>query len=370
MRKRPLAEVDVPLLNGKNGKEIELKFSNDYKKRDYRLLEVPKELETELLKGANLRLVGSDSGKLDAVICTASQTYSIKKVETSNSVCLIAPGDEGNVVATCPYFYELLESKPTFTDVEQRLQQTVYRGADLEEMYPPDKTLLMTREEMAGMMLASEEEVAAALTELNVIEIDGFMRIMSKDAKWDLAKKLINEIVLADLNFDAIDDADLRRRLAESEGSVDYTLFAHTLADLGTLRDGRWVLQRDRLATTAAHVVFREDSKKFHEKEAYMTAWELSLPKGVRARDELLDGVALSVAQHAGGSEAFYTYLPAAEAGETVGERFRHVFAVKAKLTRRELRPYLLLQDADEAKEDELLVQYTNPVDGAFTLKI
>lgn len=53
--------------------------------KKYRLFEVPKSFYQELQAGSS-RIVGDD--KTDAVICSISKTYSIKKVETSNSVYL------------------------------------------------------------------------------------------------------------------------------------------------------------------------------------------------------------------------------------------------------------------------------------------
>jgi hypothetical protein len=59
-------------------------------KSSYKLFEVPKSFSIE--SGEKLRLIGDDTNH--AVLCTESKTYAIKKVETSNSVFLVAPSDD------------------------------------------------------------------------------------------------------------------------------------------------------------------------------------------------------------------------------------------------------------------------------------
>lgn len=58
-------------------------------KTSYKLFEVPKSFT--ITTGEQLRLIGNDTNH--AVLCTDTKTYAIKKVETSNSVFLVAPSD-------------------------------------------------------------------------------------------------------------------------------------------------------------------------------------------------------------------------------------------------------------------------------------
>ena len=56
----------------------------------YKLFEVPKDFSLPV--GQQLRLIGDDSNH--AVLCTDAKTFAIKKVETSNSVFLVAPSED------------------------------------------------------------------------------------------------------------------------------------------------------------------------------------------------------------------------------------------------------------------------------------
>lgn len=52
--------------------------------KDLRLIEINDEIEKKLQKGITLKLIGSET-HMDTVLCTDDKTYSIKKVETSNT---------------------------------------------------------------------------------------------------------------------------------------------------------------------------------------------------------------------------------------------------------------------------------------------
>ena len=56
----------------------------------YKLFEVPKNFS--ISPNEELRFIGDDTNH--AVFCTDSKTYAIKKVETSNSVFLVAPSED------------------------------------------------------------------------------------------------------------------------------------------------------------------------------------------------------------------------------------------------------------------------------------
>jgi hypothetical protein len=60
--------------------------------------------------GGDLRIIGDENS--DAVFCTLNKTYSIKKVETSNAVCLVPPIPQGDgpvffIEAIKQYYYEV-----------------------------------------------------------------------------------------------------------------------------------------------------------------------------------------------------------------------------------------------------------------------
>jgi hypothetical protein len=340
-------------------------------KRDIRLIEIPKEVEKKLKSsdGCELQILGSEDA-LNAVLCTDDQTFSIKKVETSNTVCLVPPvvdsehilSDIYSVVATCPCFYELKQTSPNFDEVEKMLRKSLYRGIEAEKEYPPKEEDLLSYQDIQNMALASRKELDKALKEFQTVEIDGKIRIMSKDAKWSIAKQLMNEIILADFDIEKLSDAELRD--VTRDDPIDFMLYEHTLNTLGTLdAEGFWCLEAEKLAQTAAHIIFREKNDEFILIESFMENWELKLPKGVKTDSSLLGGIALAVTR-GGTVDNFYTYAPFAELGSTNKCRLAAVFKIKSKLTKSELRPYISVDsDATDATKDDIITSLTRKVD-------
>lgn len=69
---------------------------SDGLKSSYKLFEVPKSFTQAPLE--QIRIIGDENdSSSNAVLCTGDKTFAVKKVETSNSVFLVAPGgQEGN----------------------------------------------------------------------------------------------------------------------------------------------------------------------------------------------------------------------------------------------------------------------------------
>lgn len=70
--------------------DLSLRFSSSFPARKLLLVELPPEVLECVVNGEDLQIKGSDQGP-DAVLCTSNKTFSIKKVETSNSVFLVPP---------------------------------------------------------------------------------------------------------------------------------------------------------------------------------------------------------------------------------------------------------------------------------------
>ena len=73
------------------------------------------------MQNGNVRLVGDTTG--DAVLCTADKTYEIKKVETSNAVCMVPSIPLGAPASFCIEsimndFFEVRRARRPFSPLE------------------------------------------------------------------------------------------------------------------------------------------------------------------------------------------------------------------------------------------------------------
>lgn len=96
---------DFLLTEEANG-SVEIRFEAQSVGKKYRFFEVSQSLLSEINE-AGCRIVGDNSS--DAVLCTSSKTYSIKKVETSNSIYLVPPSSQPHVYWLTPPHREYYE---------------------------------------------------------------------------------------------------------------------------------------------------------------------------------------------------------------------------------------------------------------------
>jgi hypothetical protein len=108
MKRQKLDTDNGLILPNSTKKDNEIVFSANYGNRDLRLFECPKEVIEDFKQNGVMRIVGEQQG--DAVLCSSSRTYAIKKVETSNSVYLVPPSQSENFVIESKhfFFYEVL----------------------------------------------------------------------------------------------------------------------------------------------------------------------------------------------------------------------------------------------------------------------
>ena len=112
--KRARVEAMESLTNGQGTKT--LTFSTSFGGNDVRLIEISEDMAKSIERGETLSIIGSNEtskgGTTDAVLCSQNKTYTIKKVETSNSVLIVPPSDENTyqIHSLSQYYYEL---KPT-----------------------------------------------------------------------------------------------------------------------------------------------------------------------------------------------------------------------------------------------------------------
>ena len=153
-RKKPKAAKTIPLYD--TTEETKVLFSRDFKGDDaYKLVAVNADLLAAIEKGEKVCLKGSE-GKNDAVLCTEKKTYQMKKVETSNTVLLVPPGNsEHHIVSKSTYSYELTAMEPKLDELRQLLSVSEYKGYEEETESRVSKSDLYTRADLENLVLSS-----------------------------------------------------------------------------------------------------------------------------------------------------------------------------------------------------------------------
>lgn len=130
--------------------------------------------------GDRLTMKGTPSD--DAVICTPTQTFSLRTITVSNSMLFLRPDEVTNDLYIQDTVHEVLElqpSVPRLGRVEKLLRGTQWDGMRgtkrprQEEEGGRARGKRYTRAQMQSVVQASDAELDAGFRERNVIEVDG-----------------------------------------------------------------------------------------------------------------------------------------------------------------------------------------------------
>ena len=353
------------LYDNKNN-DIVIKFSQSYsnqdESRDLRLIETSLDMIKKIKSGESLRLIGSKGDKGDdTVLCTNDQTYSIKKVETSNSVFLIPSSlnNEYNIIANCGTYYELKPINGRIEQLEELLKQTQYNGSD-----DNNTTLnLLSRNDLEQYVQASKKELDDAFDKLGVIELQGKMRMISRSASREVIRCVLDTIMENDWSINNIDETLCCNNMKD----IDPVLLHAALLKLGHVIEKKettsiWKLDEESIAKATAHILFcshKSIKDKSWQCDDFMIEWQSRTPGVSELDQKLLYGIAIKI-------DNGFKYLPVENMNKDASYRFNQLFQYKRSYSKLELVPYL---EDITLKVDELLIQHTKNIDDLYYQK-
>lgn len=367
-----------------------LKFSDDFKSTDFRLIEVDDELMNKIKSGERIQLVGDP--KADAVLCTSSSTFSVKKVETSNSIYLVQQSNSINfeISAKCEDYYELTRITPNSHQLEILLHPTIYHGMEYEKEHPVDPSMLVRKSDLQSKIQASEIERNDLLKQLNVIEFfNGSIRMISKKLLYTFLSDLINAIIAHRWDIHHLSQSDIMKEL-QLNFDEDCQILEHVLGSVGQRNSkalNYWILDSLLVCKSVAHILFLE---RYYLKQPYqpvqgkfplkmdvlwpvddfMSTWAIRVPSGCVPDKSLLEGIAIMERNTILPS---FLYLPADSLSRDIKERMINLFTVREKYSLEEITPYLIdivHQSTGSSKSvTSLLLQHARLVDGFYFSK-
>lgn len=234
----------------------------------------------------------------DTVFCTGDKTYSIKKVETSNTVYIVpkSASNEYNVNAQCKEYYELKPIPGKISRITELLKNTEYNGVDKESEV--DTSLLLTSQELREQIQASDFEYFNAIKSLGIIELNGKMRIVNPVVIRELIRYVCDTIMENSWDISNLDFRQLHAEISE----VNENLLLHTLSLVGETinsssnsSESIWKLNRSLLAIQAAHYIFQTQDPpngKSWLLDDFMSSLTMKTPGSGALQDDILDGIA------------------------------------------------------------------------------
>lgn len=232
-----------------------IEFSQDFGERDIRLIEVDESLASHIQGGGNISIVGNISQK-DAVLCTDSASYAMRRVETSNHLFIT---EDTRVCAQSNYHYELVVITPQPPQhIIELLKQTALKSILEEQQTRTINTHLLDRNELQSMMLCSSDEFNKIIQRMGVIEINSKMRMVSISA--------LVEVFAEILDLALIRGWGLRMKQQDcfdAMTSVDNTLIEYALSKMGSRAEESpfiWELSPERVFQACARVFIHSQS--------------------------------------------------------------------------------------------------------------
>lgn len=249
------------------------------------------------LLGQTMALIGS-AGVNDTVFCTSDKTYSIKKVETSNTVYIVpkSTSNEYKVSAQCKEYYELKMIPAKISRVSELLKNTEYNGIEHEASI--DTNLLLTPQELREQIQASDIEYANAIKSLGVVKLNDKMRIINSVVIRELIRYVCDTIMENSWDINHLSFHQLYSKMNE----VNESLLLHTLSLVGEKKNSSsddnqafWVLNRSLLATQTARYIFETEdcpNGKYWVLDDFMSLLAMKTPGSGSFPDDILDGIA------------------------------------------------------------------------------
>ncbi|WOO76835.1 putative sister chromatid cohesion protein DCC1 [Vanrija pseudolonga] len=166
---------------------ITVRFPQTQDDESYQLLELPPEILAQVEGGSVVPLTIKGRPADDSVLCTPDKTYTLRSVTISNSLVILRAPEE-RTLAIRDICHEVLECVPAAGRVERVgvvLRESAWRGLGAEEAANGSRKRKRdaagkryTRAQLESIVQASDAELATALREQNVVEVDGHMLLL------------------------------------------------------------------------------------------------------------------------------------------------------------------------------------------------
>lgn len=326
--------------------------------REFRLLELPPELDTAISKGIEAPF--AIHGRLvdDAALSTEDATYAVRQVTQTNTMLLCSPAVQDDKLVlqmhrSAPEILELAPMAARLDRMPELLAESEYAGESAEGLLTARR---YTPREVRSVVQASTREFEAGLREHHVVFLDGYLRRISPEFCFDQLRVLVNQLDI----------------LACEPHAVPYSPVVHALEKAGARKEVaqallEWfgqpfddvvALDADRIARALGIGKLRHNKKK--PLIEFVNEWrELLGALAGNAHLPLLEGffllhpppasfatASVHTARHdpaPGPLRASLTieYIPHTALSAVPATRFRELFMLRPQWVAQELQPYI-----------------------------
>lgn len=255
----------------------------------------------------------------------------------TNLVFLVPPSESTtfDIETLSREFYEAKPTKPRTEMVEKLLEPYIFNGNEDSSTVGRVGKEGVTKDTLRRTVQASEKELNDALFVMGAVEMDGYMRLVTKSALLEAMQALFNTIIENSWSLNGLDSGTLAAALPDVNPAVLQYILTKlgcvSESSIGSSSDGgssssssvMWNLKQESVLKYSAHIVFTsqlQNNPTQWPAGDFLLNWQLRSP-GIRTatemkkHTELLKGIAVL---HNKGTTPYYCYFPADELSKEV----------------------------------------------------
>lgn len=338
---------------------------------NFKFLELNNTVLEHLEVGQRVVFRGEEDDR--AVLCTESQTYEVKEAETSNSMLLVPnlrwPEDmlpsvnddrmleRREIVGIHYSYYELRVCKPRLKKLRRILQESAYRGSELESELQESNVKFYTSDDLETIQ-ASKEELKDALNVIDAVCLNGYWRVLDFDYHYRILSLFLDLINSNSWSIESIPAAEV---LSELKDLIPELILQHLVkiytdpvenSDSGSMVK----LKADKVCRFLAEALLRS-LNRFNLKD-FLKAWQDSVPEGLKVDVKQLEGLALIDSDT---KPPIISLYPESDLPEEIQPRIEELFTVREKWTFDQIKPYVEPLATAQLNVNALLTKYARP---------
>ncbi|KAI9206981.1 sister chromatid cohesion protein Dcc1 [Polychytrium aggregatum] len=375
---------------------ISLPIDQAVDRHRYRLIELPPEVAAlfedynpDASAGADAsiaatppRIIIKGGEDDEATLCTDTQTFAVKEVQTSNTLLMICPLGRSPALLPetaapstppmLPYalkesvfsYIELIPCPPRLERLRRMLSESPYNGPDAM-----DTGSLYTLGELLSQVQASPGELQRGLKENEAFELEGRWRIFDPEFQEQLLNVVLLGCIEHDKQIDSLALADVSAMLRDTDyGRVSVEVIAHCLecfsvqgAPLENQSDLVYSLSREKISRFYGKQILSSLKDGECEYEHFLTEWSRKLSDFLADGDEpslkILEDLCLVEVINVG--RRVIKFFPKDRLSLEAKQRLEELFTIRKKWSRSDLLPYVSDLAPSVKKLDALLLKYT-----------
>ncbi|KAG0177819.1 Sister chromatid cohesion protein DCC1 [Apophysomyces sp. BC1021] len=343
---------------------MDLTYAHDFEKNSYRIIELGSEdLVSAFQSGSGVVIKGQPDD--EAVLCTATKTFSIHQVNTSNSILLATGGNNMiHVVDDVSSTIELLPCVARLGTIDTLLEPTMYAGSRNESNLSDKK--FYSYDNLLSLVQASEAELTVGLKARNAFVIDGKCRLLERTYLNRLLDILFTNATINGFDIGSIslenakkcirEGLDIDESIAEPALTAFIQSFVSNTEDISSLS-----FDEHKVCRFIGEVILSSTVGKEWALDDFLDIWKQLTPEGFNPDIMTLEGLYLPlerVTLPPKRIQKYVAYFPVSELSTDPAQRFATLFRRKKLWGSDEITPFLSDIASDSKKRDALLLKY------------